>query len=331
MFCPDCQFPARRLGRNRNGSQRYRCNACARTFTDEETRPADRRCLSADRAIYCLRLLLEGVSLRSAERLTGAHRDTIMRTMVDAGLTCQRFLETAVRAVAVADVQADEIWAFVGCKEKTRTRENYAQWFGDAYCFVGLERDTKVVLAWHLGKRSLDDTELFADKLRTATNGRFQLTTDGFKPYRTAIPAAFPTGIDFAQLVKVYAIPDGEERRYSPPEVVSSIPTVCSGRPDEDFICTSHVERANLTMRMTIRRLTRLTNAFSKKWQNHEAALGLYFAYYNYCRSHMTLSENAGYKQTPAMAAGLADGVWSVAELLERAREAPALTGASAV
>jgi IS1 family transposase len=181
-----------------------------------------------------------------------------------------------------------------------------------------------MIIAWHLGKRSLADTELFAGKLATATAGRFQLTTDGFRAYLSAIPAALNGRVDFAQLVKVYAVPEGEERRYTPPEVVAAIPTRCSGSPDPDLICTSHVERSNLTIRMTVRRFTRLTNAFSKKWENHEAALALLFAYYNFCRPHATLTEATRsadrpmVKTTPAMAAGLTDHVWTVAELLER-------------
>ncbi len=331
MFCPDCQFPARRFGRNRNGSQRYRCNACARTFTDEETRPADRRRLAPDRAELVLRMLLEGVSVRSTERLTGIHRDTILTAMVEAGELCQGFLDRAIQGVPVEDVQADEVWSFIGCKEKTRERRRYAEWFGDAYCFTAMERSTKLILTWHLGKRSPADTDLFAEKLARATSGRFQLTTDGFTPYRTAIPAALGVRVDFARLVKVYGFPEGNERRYTPPQVIAAIATPAFGNPDMSRVCTSHIERSNLTARMTVRRMTRLTNAFSKKWENHEAAMALFFAFYNYCRPHMTLSEAAGAKTTPAMASGLTDRVWSVAELLERAREAPALTRAPAV
>lgn len=318
MLCPYCECPTRRFGFNRNGSQRYRCDVCAVTFTDDATRPEDRRRLSLDRAVFCLRMLLEGTSIRSVERLTGIHRDTIISTLVDSGERCQRFLEETVRGVPVVDVQADEIWAFIGCKEKTRERNNYAEYFGDAYCFTAIERYTKLIIAWHLGKRSPADTWLFAEKLSRATNGRFQLTTDGFTPYRTAIPHTLGSRVDFAQLVKVYGYPDGDERRYSPPEVVSAIPTPRTGNPDPARICTSHVERSNLTIRMTVRRLTRLTNAFSKKWENHEAALALFFAFYNFCRPHQTLTEEAGYKCSPAMQAGLTDHVWSVRELLER-------------
>jgi IS1 family transposase len=145
--------------------------------------------------------------------LTRIHRDTILRTLVDAGERCQRFLDREVQRVPVDDVQADELWSFVGCKEKTRERQNYAELFGDAYCFTALERDTKMILAWHLGKRSPADTMLFAEKLARATSGRFQLTTDGFTPYRTAIPNALGHRVDYARLVKVYGTSEEGNRR----------------------------------------------------------------------------------------------------------------------
>jgi transposase-like protein/IS1 family transposase len=320
MFCPTCQNPARRFGFNRNGSQRYRCAECG-TFTDADTRPTDRRRLAPEKAVLRLRMLLEGVSVRSVERLTEVHRDTILHTMVEAGKNCQRFLETAIHRIHVEDVQADEIWGFVGCKERRKQQQGYGEEVGDAWCFVAIERGNKMVLAWHLGKRTPQDTAAFAAKLSDATRGRFQLSTDGYTPYRTAIPLVFGQNIDFAQLVKVYATPsqEGGQTRYSPGEVVDSYPVICMGEPDEGRICTSHAERANLTIRMTVRRMTRLTNAHSKKWDNHEAAMALYFAYYNYCRSHMTLNERMGYKCSPAMAAGLASHVWTVAELLSAA------------
>ncbi len=153
MLCPICLNTAHRFGRDRNGNQRFQCLACRRTFTDPNRPPEDRRRLPADRAVYCLCMLLEGVSVRSTERLTRVHRDTILRTMVEAGERCQRFLDHAIQGAPVDDVQADEVWAFIGCKEKTRERQNYAEWFGDAYCFTALERDTKLILTWHLGKR----------------------------------------------------------------------------------------------------------------------------------------------------------------------------------
>jgi IS1 family transposase/transposase-like protein len=319
MLCPVCSAVARRFGRDRHGRQRFQCPSCPRTFSDPGVPTEDRRRVPAERAVLCIRLLLEGNSIRSTERLTRTHRDTIMGLLVEAGENCQRFLDRELRGLHVDNVQADEIWAFVGCKEKTRERNNYDHLFGDAYCFTALERTTKLILAWHLGKRSPTDTELFAEKLARATSGRFQLTTDGFTPYRTAIPHALGTRVDFARLVKVYGFPEGEERRYSPPEVIAAVPTPSWGNPDMTRVCTSHVERSNLSIRMTVRRLTRLTNAFSKKWENHQAAMALFFAYYNYCRPHITLSADAGCKQTLAMASGLAEDVWGVAELLRHA------------
>lgn len=140
MNCPICNQSARKFGRNRNGSQRYRCDECRKTFTDETTRPADRRELPHDKAVMCLKMILEGVSIRSAERLTGVHRDTIISLLVDAGRACERFLDERVRNVPVDDVEADEIWGFVGCKEKTRVRKNYDESVGDAWCFVAIER-----------------------------------------------------------------------------------------------------------------------------------------------------------------------------------------------
>jgi transposase-like protein/IS1 family transposase len=318
MLCPFCDESARRFGRNRNGSQRYQCLACGRTFTDKGTRPEDGRRLPFDRAVFCLRLLLEGMSIRSVERLTGVHRDTILSVFVDAGECCQQFLEQELSDIGVVDVQADEIWGFIGCKEKTPERNNYAEYFGDACCFTAIERYTKVIIAWHLGKRCAEDTRLFAEKLSRATNGRFQLTTDGFTPYLTAIPSALGTRVDFAQLVKVYGYPDGDDRRYSPPQVISIVALPRMGNPDNSRICTSHVERSNLSIRMAVRRLTHLTNAFSKKWENHEAALALFFAHYNFVRPHQTLTEDMGYRCTPAMRAGLADHVWDIQELLEQ-------------
>lgn len=318
MQCPTCQTEARKFGKNRNGSQRYQCLACRRTFTPAGDRPLGDMRLEPERAVMVLRMLLEGMSIRSVERLTGVNRNTVMSLLVLVGKRCQRFLDVTVNGLSVDDVQADEIWAFVGCKEKTRERSDYAEWYGDAYCFTALERSTKMIITWHLGKRSPADTELFAEKLARATSGRFQLTTDGFTPYRTAIPAALGARVDFARLVKIYGFPDGEEKRYSPPQVIGAEATHCCGNPDMGEVCTSHVERSNLSIRMSIRRLTRLTNAFSKKWENHEAAMGLFFCFYNFSRPHQTLSEDAGRKTTPAMKAGLADHAWNVGELLIR-------------
>jgi len=313
MFaCPYCWMEAKKFG-IRNGIQRYRCKSCGKMFSDRPARMFGTMRLEPAKAIDCLRLLLEGNSIRSTQRLTGVDRNTIMALLLRAGRNCKFFLEKIIHKIPVNDVQADEIWSFIRCKERVRELLNLPEYFGDAYCFVALDRKTKLVLAWHLGRRSVRDTELFVKKLRNATWGRYQITTDGFSPYRVAIPWLLNGNVDFAQLVKVYASPREAEQRYSPAQVVDVIYKPVSGDPNLDLICTSHVERQNLTMRMQIRRFTRLTNGFSKKWQHHEAAIALWFAYYNFCRVH------SSHKHTPAVAAGITGSVWSVMELMEKA------------
>lgn len=312
MFCSLCNGGMRRFGWNRNGSQRYRCDACRRTFTDAQTRPQDQRCVDPATMLTILHQILEGSSIRSQERIYGVSKRAIIRAIVEAGEKCERFLRRAIIGVQVEDVQCDEIWGFVGCKEKTRERLNRAACFGDVWCFTAIERHTKLILTWHVGKRTPEDTRAFATKLSYATDGRFQLTTDGYRPYLTAIPAVLGHRVDYATLVKVYGESE-DDRRYSPATVLDVVATPQHGNPDADRICTSHVERANKTLRMQIRRLTRLTDAHSKKWENHEAAMALFFAFYNFCRRHTTL------KMTPAQAAGLATETWSLERLLAEA------------
>jgi IS1 family transposase len=227
------------------------------------------------------------------------------------GAHCDQLFTERIQNVSVHDVQCDEIWGYVQKKEGHKWPwEKYVPTIGDAYCFVAIERDTKLVLAWHLGRRTDADTDIMSEKLRVATKGRFQITTDGFKPYLKAIPASLGERTDFAQLVKDFKTSKEGERRYSPPNMTFILPKVIHGDPDPDRICTSHIERQNLTIRMSMRRMTRLTNAFSKKWENLYAAYALHFAYYNFCRVHQTL------KKTPTMASGLTDHVWSIGELL---------------
>jgi IS1 family transposase len=236
------------------------------------------------------------------------HRDTILRVLTHAGAQCEQLLQTTIHAVPVHNVQCDELWGFVGCKEKNNVEERAQR--GDAYCFVTIERQSKLILSWHLGRRTAKDTEAFMEKLNAATSGSFQLTTDGFAAYPEAGHYSLGTRVDFAQLVKVYAAPRDPDERYSPASVVNAMPVPRWGDPDPQGICTSHVERHNLSMRMQLRRLTRLTNVFSKKWENLKAALAVYFAHYNFVRVDKTL------RITPAMEAGLSDHVWTLEELL---------------
>lgn len=259
-----------------------------------------------------LRLLLEGNSVSSAERLTDVHHTTILKLLVLAGEKCERIMAAKIRNVEVRDVECDELWAFIGKKQK-RVRPEDDQNLGDAYTFVAIERNTKLVLNIALGKRDQATTDIFIEGLRHATRGNFQVTTDGFSPYKSAISNTLEDRVEFAQLIKVYRAATEGEGRYSPAEVSKTEVVPVMGRPDPERICTSIVERQNLSVRMGTRRFTRLTNAFSKKWENHWAAIACWFAFYNFCRVHKSL------RVTPAMAAGIADHVWSVRELLEAA------------
>ncbi len=257
-----------------------------------------------------LQLLLEGNSICSTERITGMDRNTIMSLLVKAGERCEKLMLAKIASVPVEDVEVDEIWGFVGKKEGHKTDKDGVE-LGDAYCFVGMERSTKLVLAYHLGKRTAKSTDAFIGKLAYATFGsRFQLTSDGFSPYVSAVKMLLRDRVDFAQLIKVYGTPRDGEQRYSPAEVVDSVPVEIMGRPVRSKICTSHIERQNLSIRMGMRRMTRLTNGFSKKWENLDAAYALWFAYYNFCRIHSTL------RVTPAMEAGIAGHVWTIGELI---------------
>ncbi|HEX4773255.1 MAG TPA: IS1 family transposase [Bryobacteraceae bacterium] len=312
LTCTKCGVSCKRFGKHRNGLQRFRCRLCGATFTeDHEVSFRIEDYLGQARGIMAIQLLVEGCSIRTVERITGLHRDAIMRLLLAAGERCERLMDTLIQNVPARDVQSDEIWSFVGKKEKNTTLEDNPT-LGDSYCWVAIEARTKLVLSFVVGKRSVTDAIEFTRKLRRATSAsrRFQLTTDGLPHYVTAVDLTLSDRCDFAQLIKIYASPREGDQRYSPGEVVEAVPVVISGNPNPNRICTSHVERQNLTMRMQIRRLTRLTNAFSKKFENHKAAIALHFAYYNFCQIHRTL------RVTPAMEARITDRVWTIAELM---------------
>jgi transposase-like protein/IS1 family transposase len=310
VTCHNCRIEAKKFGKDRKGNQRFRCNQCSKTFQQPQEKPLDEMRVPLEKAHLALHMLIEGNSVRSTERITGLHRDTILRLLVLAGERCEKLMGRLIVNVPVQDVQADEIWGFCFKKEKSLEPGDDPN-FGDCYTFVAIERHSKLVLNFALGKRNQATTNAFIEGLRAATSDApYQITADGFAPYVSAIDSTLSDRVDFAQLIKVYrATPEGE-RRYSPAEVVSTETVPAIGNPDPRRVCTSHVERQNLTMRMMIRRLTRLTNAFSKKWENLWAALCLHFAFYNFCRIHRTI------RVTPAMEAGIADRVWELGELL---------------
>jgi transposase-like protein/IS1 family transposase len=316
MDCDACQTPAKKFGKDRKGNQRFRCRTCRKTFSERPDRPLGDMRLPVDRALLCLHLLCEGNAVRAVERITGTEKKTILRLLVQVGEGCERLLAETVKAVPVQDVQADELWTYIRCKQGTRERNKITDPdAGDAYCYIGIERHSKLVLAWHLGRRNTWDAHDFMAKLNTATAGSFQLSTDGFNAYPNAVEYNLGARVDYAQVVKEFAQVGGEEgRRYAPPRLSSQEKITVYGTPDEERICTSHVERNNWTLRGHLRRFTRLSNGFSRKKTNLRAALAIYFAYFNFCRMHKSI------RMTPAMAAGIARKPWSLADLLTAAQ-----------
>lgn len=312
MTCKHCESECRRFGKDRKGNARYQCRECKRTFTQLPAKPLGGMYTEVGRVEEVLKLLIEGCSISTIERFTGLHHGTILKILVAAGEKCERIMGRLIRNVPVRDVECDEVWAFIGKKQKRVCPED-DQNLGDCYTFVAIERHSKLVLNIAMGKRDQATTDVFIEGLRHATRGEFQISTDGFAPYRTAIPNTLEDRCDFAMLIKVYRAPSEGEARYSPAEVASVEEVPVMGRPDPERICTSIVERSNLSLRMGMRRFTRLTNAFSKKWENHWAAVSLWYTFYNFCRVHKSL------RVTPAMAAGISDHVWNVRELLEAA------------
>ena len=274
--------------------------------------------LAHDKQIQIIALLVEGNSLRAISRLTDVHRDTIGRLAVRIGEACKRLHDRMIRGLHVNVLELDEAWSFVGCKQKRVTDEN-AHERGDQYAFIGMDATRKAIISYRVGKRSVENTNAFVQDLRSRIVNRPQITTDGFVPYIEAIEEAFGNEVDYAMLVKLYGLERqtsqesamAASKRYSPGRVVGIEKKVMQGKPDSSRISTSFVERQNLTLRMHMRRFTRLTNGFSKKLRNHKAALALHIAWYNLCRVHETL------QITPAMEIDVTDHVWSIDELLD--------------
>lgn len=317
MTCHNCRIECRKAGRRPDGQQRYRCAQCSKTFSE----PKDfglfgHKQVDEARTLQALHMICEGNSIRSTCRITGLSKTAILKAIEVAGEKCETFLAANVRDVPVSEVQIDEAWGFCLKKESSKWPfEAHMNEIGDAWIFIGIERTSKVVLAFELGKRTLDAADRFMTKLANAAQheGRFQLSADGWPGYPTAVGRAFGhERVDFAQLVKIYAQDPGTspERRYSPAEVTGTTKKAVYGDPDMARVCTSHIERQNGSLRQWCKRLTRLSYSFSKKWSNLRAALALHFAFYNYCRVHSSL------KMTPAMASGLTSTVWKLADLL---------------
>jgi IS1 family transposase len=268
--------------------------------------------LAISKRTQVIAALVEGVSINATCRLTGVAKHTVLNLLRDLGCAAAEYHNRVVRNLKVRRVQCDEIWAFVYAKQKNVTEEQMAKGAGDCWTWTAIDADTKLIISYCLGDRGINTAHFFMQDLASRISNRIQLTTDGHRVYVDAVEDAFGADVDYSMLVKIYGMPSSlDESRYSPATCIGCRTATISGNPDPKHISTSFVERQNLTMRMGMRRFTRLTNGFSKKVENHGHAVALYFMHYNFCRIHKTL------RVTPAMEAGLTDHVWSLEELVE--------------
>ena len=269
--------------------------------------------LTTEKRSAVLRCLVEGSSIRSTCRMTGVSKKAVTKLLMDLGQVCADYQDRTFRNLKLARLQCDEIWAFCGCKDKNvkpEIRGIYGR--GDIWTWTAIDAETKLIPCWHVGLRNAQDADVFISDLASRLLGTPQITTDGLKVYVSAIKQSFGDMVDYAALIKLYGAPEpGNAARYSPSRIVGTEMQRISGEPDPEHVSTSYVERANLSMRMGMRRFTRLTNGFSKKAENHEAAVAVYFMHYNFVRIHQTL------RVTPAMAAGVTDHVWEIEDVIE--------------
>lgn len=272
--------------------------------------------LSLDRKVQIIKALCEGNSIRSTARITGTAVNTVVKLLKEVGTACLDYQDKAMRNLSCHKLQCDEIWSFVYAKAKNVPEEHNGEFgYGDVWTFTAIDADTKLVPCWKVGVRDFSCAHEFISDLKDRLANRVQLTTDGHKMYLEAVEYTFGADVDYAMLVKLYGQEAEGEKRYSPSECNGTRKRIVQGKPDAKSISTSYVERQNLTMRMCMRRFTRLTNAFSKKLENHILALSLYFMYYNFARQHKSLANP--YPRTPAMAAGLTSHIWAIEEIVK--------------
>jgi IS1 family transposase len=266
--------------------------------------------LSTQKRAQIIACLVEGNSIRATVRMTGAAKNTIVKLLVDLGTACAEYQNKALVNLPCKRVQVDEIWSFCYSKAKNVPEDKRGQFgYGDVWTWTAIDADTKLVPCWLVANRDAEAAEVFINDLKSRLANRVQLTSDGLKVYLNAVEDAFGADVDFAQLVKIYGADPEAPRRYSPAQCLGAAKTAITGKPDPKHVSTSYVERQNLTMRMSMRRFTRLTNGFSKKVENLAAAISLHYMYYNFGRIHRTL------RVTPAMEARISDHVWTLEEI----------------
>jgi IS1 family transposase len=267
--------------------------------------------LSSEKRAQVLAALVEGNSIRSIVRITGVSKNTVSKLLVEVGSACARFQDRALRSLPCKRVQCDEIWSFCYVKDKNLPEDKKEVFgYGSVWTWTALDADTKLIATWMVGNHGAGAAREFMDDLASRLANGIQLTTDGHKVYVEAVADSFGANIDYAMLVKVYGAELPDEARYSPAECTGTHIETVMGNPDRKHVSTSYVERQNLTMRMHMRRFTRLTNGFSKKLEDHIAAISLHFMYYNFCRIDQTL------RVTPAMAAGVTDRLWEISDIV---------------
>ncbi|MFL5340058.1 MAG: IS1 family transposase [Gemmataceae bacterium] len=268
--------------------------------------------LPLERRVQVVNALIEGCSIRSTVRLTGVAKNTVIKLLVGVGTACREYQNRVMRNLPCTRLECDEIWSFCAMKKKNVPAEREGEFgIGDVWTWTAIDAETKLIPTWLVGLRNAEDAQTFVCDLAARLANRVQLTTDGLRVYIEAVEAAFGGAVDYAILHKIYGLPTGDESRYSPPQCIGCEKHGIVGQPDPELISTSYVERQNLTMRMKMRRFTRLTNAFSKKVENHAHAVALHFMHYNFARVHQTL------RSTPAMRARVTDHLWSIEEIVQ--------------
>ncbi|MEK7544138.1 MAG: IS1 family transposase [Patescibacteria group bacterium] len=273
--------------------------------------------LTIEKQTQVITALVEGNSIRATCRMTGAAKGTVTRLLEAVGRTCVAYQDKVFRNLPCKHIQCDEIWSFCYAKDKNVPEEHKGQFgYGDVWTWTAIDADTKLVPSWYIGRRDAACAHEFMQDFKKRLANRVQLTTDGHRAYVWAIEDAFGSEVDYGILIKLYGPQQEGEKRYSPSECIASEKHVMQGKPDMTKVFTSYVERQNLTMRMNMRRFTRLTNAFSKKIENLEHAVALHLMYYNFCRPHKTLNPVRSLGKTPAMAAGVTDRIWKIEDII---------------